>query len=75
MTDTKNWEIPNVCQNCSKEFKIKFGEFKEGNEVSCPHCGITHKIQENAYHEAVKSMREFQKATRNIQKKFFKPFK
>jgi hypothetical protein len=36
--DPLNWEVPVVCKDCDKEFKVPYRHFQAGVVFHCPHC-------------------------------------
>jgi hypothetical protein len=36
--DPLGWELPVVCKDCNKEFKVPYRHFQAGVVFHCPHC-------------------------------------
>jgi hypothetical protein len=36
--DPLGWELPAVCKDCDKEFKVPYRHFQAGVVFHCPHC-------------------------------------
>jgi hypothetical protein len=36
--DPLRWEVPVVCKDCDKEFKVPYRHFQAGVVFHCPHC-------------------------------------
>lgn len=36
--DSLGWELPAVCKDCDKEFKVPYRHFQAGVVFHCPHC-------------------------------------
>src|SRR5215469_8203474 len=36
--DPLGWELPVVCKDCDKEFKVPYRHFQAGVVFHCPHC-------------------------------------
>src|ERR1700751_2712566 len=36
--DPLRWELPVVCKDCEKEFKVPYRHFQAGVVFHCPHC-------------------------------------
>lgn len=62
--DNEEIEIP--CQGCGTKIKIRIGEIKEKQNVTCPNCG---KVTEIDARKFISDMEEINKALRNLGKK------
>ncbi len=68
--DPMGWEIPLICKDCGKNFKVPYRHFQAGVVFHCPHCHgsfvpkvtmhrTVHEVFENFYAKRRRDREEF----------------
>lgn len=57
--DPFGWEVPAVCKDCGKEFKVPYRHFKAGVVFHCPHCHGSYVPKNSMYREVRDAFESF----------------